>query len=246
MKKNLLNSYVVDHLKSIEMNLSAFVDDKSPLSLHCLRVDFKKIKAAYYFAKNVYKEKYSTAKLQPLFNDAGKIREVQMIINLLSSFPYPPRRIITQLKKKENILIQEFIKNDSFHIKCINDFRKNICLPEKLADKKTIKKFFDKEKGKTIQNKDREDMHRYRIRIKKMLYIYNFLSKVLRKDIELNKVILEKLQQELGDFRDIYSTINFISHEQVPKRSIGYILKLKNEEERQFDRLFTALTNNSK
>lgn len=114
-----------------------------------------------------------------------------------------------------------------------------------MVDKKTIKKYFNVEKGKlnkTIQNKDREGMHRYRIRFKKMMYIYNLLPEKLQKDIELNDVMMEKQQLELGDWHDNYSAINFIAQEQVPKSSVKYILKLENKEKIQFDALLTPLT----
>jgi CHAD domain-containing protein len=247
MKKNLLNHYVVNLLKSIEQNLSIYIEDKQPEYLHNLRVDIKKIKAAFSFSENVYNEKYNTAKLKSLFNKAGKIREIQINIHLLGLFPHPPEMLIEQLRKKENILTQQFIKCGSRYGRLIKEFRKNVCLPEILPNKKTINKYFKKEKqkaNKKLKNKDREDLHRYRAKIKKLMYVYNVLPKRIQKEIELNETEINRQQQKLGDWHDTYSTINFLSHEFFPIKTAENVVKLKEQEKRQFNALLRNLTNN--
>ena len=100
MKKNILNHFVFDLLKSIENNLSIYIKNKMPECLHILRVDIKKINAVLSFAGSVYKEGYNTGNLKPLFSKAGKIREIQINILLVELFPLPPKYLIEQLKNK--------------------------------------------------------------------------------------------------------------------------------------------------
>jgi len=249
MEKNLLNNYIFDHIESLEQNLSTYRKDKNPEFLHRLRVDFKKIKAIFSFAEKIYIEKYDIIKLKPLFLKAGKIREMQLNIHLLSAVSHPPERLIARLKKKENILIQQFIQNGSRNIILINEFREKTCIPEKLRSKKIILKYFKKEKKKAkkiLRHKDREGMHVYRKKIKKMMYIYNALPKGIQKKIELNETKINKLQEQLGDWHDTYSAINFFSHAHFPMPISAYILKLKEKEKRQFNTLLINLTDKGK
>ena len=138
MKKNLLNHYVDNQLNSIEQNLIQFNKDKKPECLHQLRVSIKRIKAIISFAEEVFKEKYSKSELKPLFNKAGKIRELQIHIHLLELFPNPPKKIIKELKQKEDSLSQQFTNNCTRNIKSINNFHKHSGLPNKLPNQKAI------------------------------------------------------------------------------------------------------------
>lgn len=249
MEKNLLNNYVLDLLESIEQNISAFTKDRKPERLHRLRVNIKKIKAIFSFAENIYKVKHDATKLKQLFLKAGKIWEMHININLLGAVPHAPERLITRLKKKENILTQQFIKNSSQYFVLINDFREKVCLPEILRSKKAIIIFFNKERrkaNKILQHKDRESMHQYRKKIKKMMYIYNTLPKIMQNKIELNKAEINKKQKKLGDWHDIYSAINYFSHELFPIQTSEYILKLKEKEEKQFNTLLINLIDKRK
>ena len=249
MEKNLLNNYVLDLLESIEQNLSTYTKDKQPEGLHRLRIELKKIKAVIYFAENIYKEKYDATKLNPLFHKAGKIREMQINIHLLSTVPDSPKRLIAQLKKRENILIQQFVKNGSRSILIIKNFVKKVCLPEILPSKKTIINYFKKERSKAnkiLRHKKREDMHGYRKKIKKMMYIYNALPKEIQKQIELNETEINKQQKKLGNWHDNYSAVTFFSNVHFPMQTSEFILKLKEKEKRQFNALSINFTEKGK
>ena len=247
MKKNLLNHYVVDLLNSMEQHISEFVKSKKSESLHHLRVDIKKIRAAFYFAENLYKEEYSVNKLKPIFVKAGHIREIQINILLLGLMSPPPLKLIEPLKEKENKLTLQFIKCSLRYARLIKNFRKNVSLPGVLPDNKSIIKYFKKEKQKAnekIENKDRESLHRYRMKIKKLMYMYNVMPKKMQKEIELNHSVINKLQQKLGDWHDTYAAVKFLSDGHFPDKLDEYFVKLKLKEKRQFNALLRSLTNN--
>ena len=241
MKKDVLISFVHDRLNSIEKCLLDFSKDKQPESLHCLRVDLKKIKAAYSFAEHVFNKKFSTARLNPLFKEAGKIREIQLNIKLLSDFPHPPMRLLSKLKKDEKILSDEFIANELFHIKSIKKFRKVNSLPNKSIDNKKISKYFDKVKSQLALKKNSEDLHRYRIRIKRMMHVYTMLPSKLQDKLQFDIEKIDTLQQDLGDWHDIHTATTYVSNEQIPKKSLDYITKLKHDESTQYNALFSTL-----
>ncbi len=244
MKKNLLNHYVDNQLNSIEQNLILINKDNKPEYLHQLRVSIKRIKAIFSFAEDVFKEKFSIAELKPLFNKAGKIRELQIHIHLLGLFPNPPRKIIKELKQKEDSLSQQFIKNCNRNIKLINNFREHSDLPDKLPNQKVIIKYFNVEKKsatKKLKEFERDELHKYRIKIKKLMYVYNFLPKKTQKEIEFNKVKIKRQQEQLGDWHDNYATINYLSRIKLPLITLKHVLKLKEKEEKQFNTIFTKL-----
>ena len=83
MEKNFLNNYILDLLESLNQNLSSYMKVKEYEYLHHLRVDIKKINAILSFAEKIFKTKYNANLLKLLFHDAGKIREIQINLNLL-------------------------------------------------------------------------------------------------------------------------------------------------------------------
>ena len=248
MKKNLLNHFVFDLLKSIEKNLSIYIKNKTPECLHILRVDIKKINAVLSFAERVYNEEYNTSNLKPLFRKAGKIREIQINIHLLELFPLPPKNLIEQLKNKENILTMEFIKSGSRYKRHLKNFRKIIYLPEKLPNKLIINKYFKREKNKAnkkLKKQERVDLHKYRAKIKKLMYLFYAFPKSIQKDIEFNELETNRRQEKLGDWHDTYSSINFLSHEHFIENTNEYLLKLKEKEKSQFNALLINLSNDT-
>jgi CHAD domain-containing protein len=245
MKNSLFNNYLLNLLDSLEQNLSAYTKEKNPESIHCLRLDIKKIKAVLSFAEYIYKEKCDATRLNPLFHKAGEIREMHLNIHLLSLVPHPPQRLITQLKNKENVLIQQFIENGSEYITLIKDFSSKICFLKIQRSKKTIIKHFKKEQKKAkkiLQHKDRESMHGYRKKIKKIIYIYNVLPEKMQNKINLKEAKIDKQQKKLGEWHDTYAAIQFLSHEDLPLKTSAYILKLKEDEKRQFKDLLNYVT----
>jgi CHAD domain-containing protein len=246
MKKNLLNHFVINHIKSIEQNLSNYIKNKDPENLHRLRVDLKKINALLSFAENVYKEEYNKGMIKPLFSEAGKIREIQINIRILELMLHPPKKIIEQLKNKENILTIDFIKCGSRYLSLIKNFRKIIYLPEKLPNKIIIINYFKSEKNKAnkkLKKQERVDLHKYRSKIKKLMYVYCALPKKIKKEIEFNEEKINRQQEELGDWHDTYSVISFLSQEHFTSKANEELVKLKEKEKRQFNSLLRNLKN---
>jgi CHAD domain-containing protein len=218
--------------------------NKDPENLHRLRVDIKKIIAVLSFAENVYKEEYNKGMIKPLFSEAGKIRETQINIRILELMLHPPKKIIEQLKNKENILSIEFIKCGSQYLRLIKNFRKIIYLPEKLPNKIIIINYFKREKNKAnkkLKMQERVDLHKYRSKIKKLMYVYCALPKKIKKELEFNDVKINRQQEELGDWHDTYSVISFLSQEHFTTKTNEHLIKLKEKEKRQFNSLLRTL-----
>jgi CHAD domain-containing protein len=237
MKKNLLYHHVSDHLKSIKKHLCTYAKKGKPKHLHLFRLDIKIINALFSFAENLYNEPYSAIELKSIYQKTGEIREIQII----GSSKHLPEKLIHELKKKENFLKKKFQKTIPRYIKFIKSFHKGVILPSNLPDKKTIKAYLERELMKanlSFQNKDREGLHQFRKRIKKLMFIYDVLPKKIRKEVNLDKKYINKLQEKVGNWHDTYSSIEFLFCQYPKQKSAKYISKLKQKEIRQFNALF--------
>jgi CHAD domain-containing protein len=247
MEKNLLNRHVADLLKSIERNLAFYSKNSHPESLHLIRLDIKKIKSIFSFAEEVYKKKYNTNKLKPLFKKAGRIREIHIYLHLLVLLPHPHLKIIEQLKCKDNVLRLKFVNRASRYLWLINNFRDYCSLPENLPNKRIIIKYFRKEQKEVnsiIKGEDREGFHLYRARIKKLMYAYSALPDSIQQEIELNVGEINKRQKLLGNWHDIYSAVQFLSGKYFSDKTNKLFVGLKEKEKRLFKKLRRNISNN--
>lgn len=245
MKRNKLYSRVIEHLTSVEQNLAAFKKEQKPEYLHQLRLDIKKIRAVFAFSSMIYKVKFNAKSLKPLFQNAGKIREMHINVDLLMEDPESPDSLIPLLKEKENKLVREFLQDDAFYHNQIAEFRKQLSLPEKLPSKKKIKKYFKREQKKTasmLNDIDSHGLHEYRIKIKKLLYAFEALPDKLQSKIDLNTSKISKQQKKLGKWHDTYAAVEFYSNEDFSLQSSEYIQMLKEREKREFNALIESLT----
>lgn len=243
MKSHSLNLYICNRLKSVERHLRAYKVGENPKTLNKLRVDIKKIKAVFSFIKDIYDFSNRKKVLQPLFKNAGKIRELQININLLNDLPHPPKPLISQLEKSELIFIRQFINNISDYTNKVKNYRDFFSLPSSLPKNKIIKKYFKKiaVKAKKMMRKlDRSDLHLFRKKIKKILYSYNALPKKLQVVKEVNKMKINEMQKRVGSWHDTYSAIIFLSHHRILDKK-KYILALKEKEKKQFKNLYEKL-----
>ncbi len=88
---------------------------------------------------------------------------------------------------------------------------------------------------------ERVDLHKYRSKIKKLMYVYCALPKKIKKELEFNDVKINRQQEELGDWHDTYSVISFLSQEHFTTKTNEHLIKLKEKEKRQFNLLLRTL-----
>lgn len=247
MEKNILNNYLLTLLASVERNLSSYMKEQEPEYLHHLRVDIKKINALFSFAEKVYQEKYDRSLLKSLFDQAGEIRVMQINLQLLDTVPNLPEQLITELRNTENIARQKIIDEGPLHLMHLKHFREETQLPELLPPKKTIIKYFKKERKKgenLLQHIDRENLHPYRKKIKKILYLYGALPKKIQDKIKIDTEGIDQQQQWVGDWHDTFSAIDFLSSEHFSIQESDFLLNLKEKEKIQFNTLLKNLNIN--
>lgn len=249
MEKNILNNYLFTLLASCERNLSAYLKDKESESLHHLRVDIKKINALLSFAEKVYREKYDTASLKSIFHQAGEIRVTQINLRLLDAVPILPQQLITGLRNTENIACQKLIDEGPVHLMNLKHFGEQTRLAELLPAKKTIINYFKKERKKAeqlLQHIDRENLHPYRKKIKKILYLYGALPKKIQDKINIDIERIDQQQRWIGDWHDTFSAIGFLSSQHFAMQDPDFLLHLKEKENTQFNALLRNLNINKR
>lgn len=240
MKSNLLNSYVTDRIKIIKRQLYSFQKKRKPSYLHQIRVETKRIRAVFSFAGKMYGQSYEANALKTLYQDAGKIREIQLIISMTNKSSDYPELLVSVLHENEHDLTEKFVQNIPSYIESINSFSENISFPSALPKKKVIIQYLTKQGQKTVSeldNRGKENLHRFRKELKKFMSVYNLLPHELQKSVKINKSDLNKMQDRVGIWHDTYSAIRFLSKQSFQGKDT-LILKLGAKEEKQFRSLF--------
>ncbi|MGZ5189417.1 MAG: CHAD domain-containing protein [Flavisolibacter sp.] len=240
MESEIILSFISNHLKSAERQLSSFKKDRKIERLHRLRVDIKKVRAILSFIENIYKVRFESNSLKLLFKNAGDIREFQITIELLGILPFPPQSLILQLKKEQHNLQQQFIKEISQYIQLVRRFRESTFLIFLIPDKKKVRNYLSSRRKKaatSFNSRNREKMHHFRKLIKKIMYVYAILPKEIKKVVALNIRLINKVQKEVGCWHDTYSALAFLSRNTF-KQKDEYISMLHQKEALQFESLF--------
>jgi CHAD domain-containing protein len=215
MKHKILHLYVSKRLRLIENQLIEFSKEQKPELLHRVRVNIKIIKALFSFTKYVGKISNKTLELNSIFQDAGKIRELQSHIKLLHDLPESSGFIIPDMEKEADSLTDIFVKNIPGFVQKIEKFRHTHYVKKHFPGKKTIKNYFENQVRKTNKlnkNSDRKNLHDFRKKIKKIIYIFNFLSAKMQKATRLNKNKINDLQKNIGIWHDIHLTLTFLQN----------------------------------
>lgn len=241
MENKGLQDHISNLLQAIESNLLAYAKDPKPNHLHRIRVSIKKIKALLSFATHTYQEPYTTNQLDSLFDAAGQLRELQINSIVLGKFTNPPVVLLAELQAKEKRLTEEFTANCPNYSKVVKLLQETITMPDKLPSKKSIKDYFkisQKKAAEKWEQKERSSLHRYRIKIKKLMYAFSALPEPIQKEIDFPEAEYQKQQRKLGVWHDITLALAFLSEQ--PLEGIGrdVLVKLQEKEERKFHRLF--------
>ncbi|HNU87776.1 MAG TPA: CHAD domain-containing protein [Ferruginibacter sp.] len=242
---SFLSGYITRRFAAIKQNLYGFAETKKQEHIHFLRVDIKKLRAVLAFlGKMNGKKKYSGKVLRKLFNDAGILRENYINRSLFKTVSCSGR-LLTALSENENLAETEFIDKMPGYRAAVERTEKKLRLSGHKPKKKELKKYFIS-KASNAENlindrTDKKNIHRFRISIKKMTYVYYALPARLQKSTGLDADYLDKLQILAGRWHDRYMAVRFLERNKLG--SAIYIDKLKLQENRQLNLLVKACKN---
>jgi CHAD domain-containing protein len=227
---------------SIIKNLENFSVNQDPECVHDLRVNIKKLRAVCSFLRKAGQEKLLPKRiLGGLFDDAGEMRDLQMNIKLMEQFDQP-KQVLETLKVNEEKLAETFVLKIPGYMKEVNRNQNSIIFSNEDPGKKHVKNYFDKMINKCIAllagPKDPENLHRFRMLIKKLMYVLDALPRNLARPVGLNVKYLERLQKKAGEWHDAYIGWQFLQSLDVfPEELIEKGIKNEKEKYRSMDKL---------
>jgi len=192
--------------------------------LHRFRISIKKMRALIHLLMSYRSDVLPDNTFKPvikIFRKTGHIRDLDVQLELLNHLPFDiPGFIANNYIKREKLFskLSASIKNNQ---RCI-----------KKEVNKIIKKIVDVDTSFIITNQnqllhevkrilknnkaDNPELHEARKKIKLVLYIHSFLPKKLQKKIPLNTTVLNKIQQEIGDWHDLLLLHEELSKDRLP------------------------------
>ena len=239
MKTDVLTTYLDERLTSVEQNLHAYKEDNKPKRLHRMRVDIKKIRAVLRFIRNKYGQEYELSRLKTVFHRAGTLRDLQLHIKLMEEAG-ASEEVVNDLEDQKNKHKASFASHVPHYLGYTAETRGEITLPAEKLDKKTVKKYFKKRIKKAKQDiaqEDRSKAHKFRKRLKNVLYLYKALPKKLRKSIKLDAGYLDTLQDKAGDWHDTYEAAAYIADTTSSPEAAESQARLETKEKKQFEKL---------
>ena len=245
MKNEDLHTFLLEQLKSVENHLKDLAKDADIEHLHHLRVNIKKIRAVLSFITGVYAEKFESGGLKILFKKAGKVRELQINIDVIHSLPDIPEAVIAKWMKTEKRKLRDFIKRIPEYRRLVKRFRKKSFLsypfPNEIITVSYIRELSIKAMRR-FNSRQRADMHRFRKLIRKLMFLYELLPAKNQGVFGIDIKRINQLQKEVGAWHDTYSAIAFIRKRKFDHQS-GCISILIAREADQFEKLIVSYTN---
>lgn len=221
MNNEVLHIFLLEQLKSVERHLKDLSEDSDLEHLHRLRVSIKKIRSLLSFIKYAYSEKFDFRLLENLFKKAGEIREIQINIDLIKTLPKFPLAVIDDWKKIKERRMKNYLNHIPEYITLVRRFRKKTFLTYHMPNEIIIQSYIRKirlKATKRFHSKNRNDMHRFRKLIKKLIYMYELLPERSKKVAGIDLELIHKIQSEVGTWHDTYAAISFIKR----KKSIRH------------------------
>ncbi|MGG7036365.1 MAG: CHAD domain-containing protein [Flavobacterium sp.] len=219
-------------LYGILRNLKKFKKNSHPKYVHKLRIKIKKLRAIFSFLnETTFEQRFPEKICRKLFKKAGELRQWQLNLELFQSFL---EHIIQIEDLKSKKIEKKFIRKISKYQKDIAQLILNIKKEEYLPKKKKIKSYFDRQirKAKTelSRNHNHSNLHLFRKRIKKIMYVYDFLPIKMQKKFSLDTDYINHLQKQIGKWHDTVTTIKYFEKIDFPVDKYE-TLKIKEQSE---------------
>ncbi len=207
MSQSLLHTYFKQRVKQVFNHLHNFDSSMSETDLHDFRVELKKMKAILKFLSKIYskqKLKKSTRLLANIFQQAGDIREYQILLqwldknemNELKNRCFPEQRMVEMIQHFQHqthlfkLELKELVDQLTEFVKSTNSI---------LSEQYTIDLFAQINKI-LLKECNISQWHELRKRIKQWQYACNWVDE---KDWNLEKAYFQKLQEAIGNWHDI-------------------------------------------
>lgn len=207
MSQSLLHIYFKQRVKQVFNHLHDFDSSMSETDLHDFRVELKKMRAILKFLSKVYskqKLKKSARLLSNIFQQAGDIREYQLLLQwldknemlVLKKYCFPENRInemILHFQQQTHLFkleLKELVDKLNEFVKTTNGI---------LAEQYATDLFAQINKA-VAKDCTSDQWHGLRKRIKQWQYACNWINEI---DWNLEYAHFQKLQEAIGQWHDL-------------------------------------------
>lgn len=203
-----LEKYFAQRVKNIFNNLHDFELNGDDVSMHDFRVEMKKLRAMVKFFKQIYpkqKIKKASHTLHAIFQEAGEIREYQLLIQWLTKnqftaiervyFPPEKLQVMVQRFRLNSQAIKDDLKEVIDHVGHFVHSTNEILAEQYYAELNARVARLSHRKLQT------QDWHELRKLIKQRIYAYNWVKHDADND-DLLFTYYNKLQETIGLWHD--------------------------------------------
>ncbi|MBE9491269.1 MAG: CHAD domain-containing protein [Bacteroidetes bacterium] len=266
---NQVYNYFLKHRELISQNLELARKNDNTEAIHNLRLSLKRIKVLLqyieYISNKVIKAEDELKNIKGLFKKAGRLRDIQVQIQLLQTYE---QGLKVKFRKYEKFLTKLESKGQKKYINAYTAFDKNYLDKLEFQIKNILKDIADeiigekatllmKDKLHIIRNiyykeKNEKSFHKIRTQFKDIIYLNNMVQGKLPVDevLKINDERLGELGNLLGTWHDKLTALTYL--ETFNERSgefnnneksqydilAGKILEDKNREFAHLDHIF--------
>jgi CHAD domain-containing protein len=209
--KEAVKQYFEKYLKELRLQLKTAIDTQEENAVHQFRVNTKKLNALIQYLEKKYPEEKYRKDFQPIkkiFKKAGKIREIQLDIQKLNNLSGELKDIKNQLNKAFEFSIEDFLKLEGHWKKDLSFFSNSMKGKLKNITFEELQLYFSNLiKGAHSQLLNRS-YHNARKNIKSILYLRELIPLQQQEDLAIDFVFLEKLQEKIGIWHDLVTSID--------------------------------------
>ncbi len=236
--------YIQTHLRNVLISLKKLKHGNKREEIHRLRVGIKKIRAMLRFMKESSQVKISTTQLDILFEDAGLIREYSVNIRLLEKYKMQNAIVISILRKDLLRSEKNFKSRIHLYIADLDKFEKQKSITKlEWPNVKKLKKHFEKKNShlNIKKIKSRKKLHQFRMKLKRLLYVYDALSVTKKKLVKFKGKEIDQLQNEIGKWHDLFTAKQLIRKLNLDKKKV--FVSIIKKEKKEFKTLLPQLKN---
>lgn len=213
-------------IRIADKSLETFRKKKDHEALHKFRVEVKKMKAILLlqsgsFSGNALPEEFT---IQKVFKQAGKIRNAKINIELLREHHIKDKKIIKKQEELAQNKGEKFRKHVKAHRKKLDNNAAFFLRRFTPMSMQKVRRMFDQElrqlAGLSQMRLGQTQLHKFRIRLKNLLYTYALLPETAAKKMKLDIFYLKKLEKTIGGWHDVISTIDLLKEEGYASKEI--------------------------
>lgn len=237
MSKKILQKAVMHGLRFIESAVIDFQKRQDPEALHQLRVQIKIVRSIRSFLEFTQEELLDLSALKPLYQQAGSLRELHLNMEWSEEGIAFPASRLKKMMEMEEQQKDKFLRKIPEYLAMLKIVRDQIVVPDALPDKEKIRAYSRNKLNELFwleRVEDPKEMHRFRKKIKELLYVMKVLPEKIQEDLNIDQKFLDKVQRKAGIWHDAYIGLQFASSQRQTSEMKRIVKQMTEKERKHF------------